>query len=83
MDLESRIDRLERLLSAQVALPDWVTPKVASQVLGVPGRRLVHLYDTGELPRDCARQTNKSKQRRRLLFNLPVLKNSIGGPVLS
>ena len=83
MDLESRIDRLERLMTARVALPDWVTPRVASQELGIPARRLVHLYDAGELPRDCARQTNKSKQRRRLLFNLPVLKNSIGGPVLS
>ena len=83
MDLESRIDCLERLMSARVTLPDWVTPKVASQELGIPARRLVHLYDAGELPRDCARQTNKSKQCRRLLFNLSVLKNSIGGPVLS
>lgn len=77
------MDRLERLLSCQIRKTDWVTPKIASEHLGIPARRLVQMYDSGELPRNCAKQMNKSALRRRLLFNLPQLESSIGGPVLS
>lgn len=83
MNLEQRLDRLERLLSSQMQHPDWVTPKVASDFLNISARRLVQMYDSGDLPRDCARQINKSTQRRRLLFNLKQLQASIGGPVLA
>ena len=45
--------------------------------------RLVAIDDKGNLPTSAARQINESTQWRRLVFDVELVKRSIGGPVLS
>lgn len=83
MDLESRIDRLERLVFSKQELTGWVKAETAGKIIGVSGRKLVAMYDQGRLPSAAARQINESTKRRRLVFDLELVKRSIGGPVLA
>ena len=82
MELEARIDRLEKILFRQ-DLTGWVKADTAAKIVGVSARKLVAMYDQGKLPTAAARQINESTQRRRLVFDVELVKRSIGGPVLS
>ena len=83
MNLELRVERLEAIVLNQNQTSGWVKPSVAGQLLGISPRRLVAMYDNGELPKACAKQINNSTQRRRLLFNLELVQKSLGRPVLA
>ena len=83
MDLEHRIERLERLVLSQEKNSGWVKPSTAGQIVGISPRKLVQLYDEGKLPSAAAKQINESTKRRRLLFDVDLVKRSIGGPVLA
>ena len=83
VELEARIARLETILFNQTQNARWVKPAIAAQFLGVSARQLVRLYDQGELHKACAKQINSSTQRRRLLFDINLVRESIGGRVLS
>ena len=83
MNLEARIDRLERFIFAKQELNGWVKAETVGNIVGVSGRRLVAMYDQGKLPLAAARQINDSTQRRRLVFDVELVKRSIGGPVLA
>ena len=83
MDLEYRVKRLELLVLNQAQTSGWIKPSVAGQLLGISPRRLVQMYDAGELHKSCAKQINRSTQRRRLLFDLERVQKSLGSPVLS
>ena len=83
MDLELRVERLEAIVLNQTQTSGWVKPSVAGQLLGISPRRLVQIYDNGELHKACAKQINNSTQRRRLLFDLELVQKSMGRPVLA
>ena len=57
---------------------DWVSPAVASKAVGISARRLVQMHDEGKLDPNCAKQTNESEERRRFVFNIKMLQESIG-----
>ena len=83
MDLELRVERLEAIVFNQAQTLGWVKPSVAGQLLGISPRRLVQMYDNGELHKACAKQINSSTQRRRLFFDLELVQKSMGRPVLA
>ena len=83
MELELRVERLETIILNQTQTSGWVKPSVAGQLLGVSPRRLVQMYDNGELHKACAKQINNSIQRRRLLFDLDLVQKSLGRPVMA
>ena len=83
MDLELRVERLEAIVLNQAQTSGWVKPSIAGQLLGISPRRLVQMYDNGELHKACAKQINSSTQRRRLLFDLELVQKSMGRPVLA
>ena len=83
MDLEHRVERLEAIVLNQTQSSGWVKPSVVGQLLGVSPRRLVQMYDNGELHKACAKQIKSSTQRRRLLFDLELVQKSMGRPVLA
>ena len=83
MDLELRVERLEAIVLSQAQTSGWVKPSIAGQLLGVSPRRLVQMYDNGELHKACAKLINNSTQRRRLLFDLDLVQKSMGRPVLA
>ena len=83
MDLEHRIERLERLVLSQEKNSGCVKPPTAGQIVGISPRKLVQLYDEGKLPSAAAKQINESTKRRRLLFDVDLVKRSNGGPVLA
>ena len=83
MELELRVERLEAIILNQNQTSGWVKPSVAGQLLGVSPRRLVQMYDNGELHKACAKQINNSIQRRRLLFDLDLVQKSLGRPVMA
>ena len=83
MKLEARIERLEKILFSRQELTGWVKADTAAKIVGVSPRKLVAMYDQGKLPTAAARQINESTQRRRLVFDVELVKRSIGGPVLS
>ena len=64
--------------SSEARSGDWVSPAVASKSVGISARRLVQMYDEGKLDRNCAKQTNDSEERRRFVFNIKMLQESIG-----
>jgi hypothetical protein len=64
--------------SSEARSGDWVSPSVASRAVGISARRLVQMYDQGKLDPDCAKQTNDSEERRRFVFNIKMLQESIG-----
>ena len=49
MNLECRVERLEKLVLNQAQASGWVKPSIAGQILGISPRRLVQMYDAGEL----------------------------------
>ena len=57
---------------------DWVSPSVAAKAIGVSPRRLILMYDKGLFNSNCAKQVNQSSHRRRFLFNIKILQESIG-----
>ena len=83
MDLEYRVNRLELLVLNQAQISGWIKPSVAGQLLGISPRRLVQMYDAGELHQSCATQINRSTHRRRLLFDLERVQKSLGSAVLA
>ena len=83
MDLELRVERLVAIVLNQAQTLGWVKPSIAGQLLGISPRRLVQIYDNGELHKACAKQINSSTQRRRLLFDLELVQKSMGRPVLA
>ena len=83
MNLELRVERLEAIVLNQAQTSGWVKPSVAGRLLGISPRRLVQMYDSGELHKACAKQINNSTQRRRLLFDLDLVQKSLGRPVLA
>ena len=83
MELGLRVERLEAMILNQAQAPRWVKPSVAGQLLGVSPRRLVQMYDNGELHKACAKQINNSTQRRRLLFDLDLVQKSLGRPIMA
>ena len=83
MELEARIERLEMILFSRQELTGWVKADAAAKIVGISARRLVAMYDEGKLLTAAARQINESTQRRRLVFDVELVKRSIGGPVLS
>ena len=83
MDLELRVERLDAIILNQAQTSGWVKPSIAGQLLGISPRRLVQMYDNGELHKACAKQINSSTQRRRLLFDLELVQKSMGRPVLA
>ena len=83
MDLELRVERLEAIVLNQTQTSGWVKPSVAGQLLGISPRRLVQMYDNGELHKAGAKQINNRTQRRRLLFDLDLVQKSMGRPVLA
>ena len=83
MELELRVERLKAIVLNQAKSSGWVKPSVAGQLLGISPRRLVQMYDNGELHKACAKQINNSTQCRRLLFDLELVQKSLGGPVLA
>ena len=83
MELEARVERLEKILFSRQELNGWVKADTAGKIVGISSRKLVAMYDDGKLPSAAARQVNESTKRRRLIFDLELVKRSIGGPVLS
>ena len=83
MNLETRIERLERLVFSQEQHSGWVKPGICAGIIGISPRRLIALYDAGQLPQSCAKQINCSIKRRRLLFDVDLVKKSIGTRVLA
>ena len=83
MELEARIERLEKILFSRQELNGWVKAETVGKIVGISARKLVAMYEEGKLPSAAARQINESTQRRRLVFNVELVKRSIGGPVLS
>ena len=83
MELEARIERLEKILFSRQELNGWVKADTAGKIVGVSARKLVAMYDEGKLPSAAARQINESTKRRCLVFDVELVKSSIGGPVLS
>ena len=83
MNLEERVARLEMILMSRASHTGWVKAEVASQVLQIPKRRLVEMYDQGVISKDAARQTNHSTKRRQLVFNIERVKESLGHAVTS
>lgn len=83
MELEARIERLEKILFSRQELNGWVKADTAGKIVGVSAGKLVAIYDEGKLPSAAARQINESTKRRRLVFDVELVKRSIGGPVLS
>ena len=83
MELEARIERLEMILFSRQELTGWVKADAAAKIVGISARRLVAMYDEGKLLTAAARQINESTQRRRLVFDVELVKRSIGRPVLS
>ena len=83
MELDTRIERLEMILFSRQELTGWVKADTAAKIVGVSARKLVAMYDQGKLPTAADRQINESTQRRRLVFDVELVKRSIGGPVLS
>ena len=64
--------------SSEARSNDWVSPSVAAKAVGISPRRLVEMYTEGRLDPNCAKQTNKSEERRRFIFNIKMLQESIG-----
>ena len=83
MELEARIERLEKILFSRQELNGWIKADTAGKIVGVSARKLVAMYDEGKLPSAAARQITESTKRRRLVFDVELVKRSIGGPVLS
>ena len=83
MDLELRVERLEAIVLNQTQISGWVKPSVAGQLLGISPRRLVQMYDNGELHKACAKKINNCTRRRRLLLDLDLVQKSMGRPVLA